>query len=679
MEIKTQIKRCIKGAVIHVPFLRNAIPLRRLYRKYSRVHPGAGFGKFLKSHAAQLYNAPPRREKAERIAELLRHVNIRPVDNGRFFYSLDPYKTATNQNDVYGNCTADIGMLVQSDWSRFSLPADSDFARGEQTLIMAMKGYLDRCQKDPTVAEKYKKQLLAIGSLFERPANSLFEALQRILFYNQFLWQTGHTLNGLGHLDWILADLYEREIEEGTLTREGAKELLKDFFCVLHENYWFKSAVLMGDTGQIVILGGRDEDGRYRCNDLTFLFIEISKELRLPDPKVLLRCTADMPEDLLALAVDCIATGIGAPLLSNDDAVIPAMVSCGYEEQDAFHYGVSACWEPLVPGFSFDPNNIASLNFAVPFTHMAASAEFDSAETLEAVLSLYENALKAYIRELLTPLTKKAFEEDPLLSLASPSCQQREKDITRGGAQYSNMGLTSVGLGCVVNSLLNLNDLVFTEKRFSLRELNGARKANFAGQDDLVREMKERTPGYGSDDAAVVGLSRRLIQFVSEEFKKYKTPYGGVFKFGLSSPSYITGAGKVPATFDGRRDGEPFGVHISSAQAVPTTELLSFAAKMDYRDNRLNGNVIDFIVSPGMLSQNRQKYTALLRSGFANGIFQLQMNVVDSKTLIAAKADPTLFPNLVVRVWGFSAYFNDLPEEYKDVLIARAIESERAA
>ena len=112
--------------------------------------------------------------------------------------------------------------------------------------------------------------------------------------------------------------------------------------------------------------------------------------------------------------------------------------------------------------------------------------------------------------------------------------------------------------------------------------------------------------------------------------------------------------------------------------AIPATELLSFAMKLDYNRNRLNGNVIDFITSPGMLRQNRDKYVALLRTSFAGGIFQLQMNVVDSKTLIAAKADPNLFPQLVVRVWGFSAYFNDLPEEYQDVLIARTLESEKA-
>lgn len=579
MEIKNKVKQCIKGAVIHVPLLRNVVPTRGFYLKYRRAHPDENVGQFLQEHAAQLYLTPLRKNKAEQIADLLHHVDICPIDNKSFFYSIDTYKTVANRSIVYSNCTADIAMLIQCDLKQIDarMSAVSNFYNDEQILIAAMKDYYDRCKEDEAIQSKYKKQLLAINSLFERPARGFFEALQRILFYNQFLWQTGHTLNGLGHLDWTLEELYERDIAAGVLTRRGAKELLKDFFRTLHEYYWFKSAGLMGDTGQIVILGGRDRDGKYHCNDLTRLFIEVSKEMHLPDPKVLLRCTADMPEDLLGLAVDCISTGIGAPLLSNDDVVLPAMISCGYEEQDAFQYGVSACWEPLVPGLSFDPNNIASLNFVVPFVRMTALSTFDSAETIEQIISLYENELEVYIRELLMPFTTRDFEVDPLLSLASPSCQMLQKDITRGGAKYSNMGLTTVGLGCVINSLLNINTLVFAEKRFSISELNRMRKANYSGNDDLVREMKERTPGYGSDDVAVVELSRRLIQFVSEEFKKYKTPYGGVFKFGLSSPAYIIDANKVSATFDGRRDGDPFGVHISSAKAVPTTELLSFA------------------------------------------------------------------------------------------------------
>ncbi len=675
--MKAQIKRGIKRLVYSMPVMKNYVYGWKLWQKYKRIERDSKLARFLLANSSHFYYCPQRKSKAEQTERLLRRVEIPPVENKSFFYSLDCYKTLGNRYYVYGNCTADMEALVNG--ALAEMEGDDRFVREQRTLVNALHSYLERCRQIPHAAERYEKQFSAIESLFKRPAADLFEALQRILFYNQFLWQTGHTLNGLGHLDWILEELYERDISGGVVTREAAKELLKDFFRALHEYYWLKSNVLMGDTGQIVILGGRGSDGIYHCNDLTYLFIEVSEELKLPDPKILLRCTADMPEKLLEAAVDCIATGIGAPLLSNDDVVIPAMLSCGYEEVDVCRYGTSACWEPLIPGISCEPNNIASLNFAVPFTEMLSAPRFSEIRSLDGVLGLYEEYLAAYIRTLLTPLTKRLLEEDPLLSLTSTSAMERQKDITRGGAKYNSMGLTSVGLGTVVNSVLNIKRLVFDEGRYTLGQLNRIRKDNFAGQDALLQEMKDRKPCFGCDDAEVVELSGRIIAFTSGEFSRYKTRYGGRFKFGLSSPSYITGAQDVPATFDGRRDGDAFSVHISSAVAVPTTELLSFAMKMDYNENRLNGNVIDFITSPGMLKQNRKKYAAMLRAGFAGGIFQLQMNVVDSKTLIAAKADPTLFPNLVVRVWGFSAYFVDLPEEYKDVLIARAVESEKAA
>ncbi len=669
----------IKSAVKRKPIIRNYVYGNRVYRKYIRSFKSTRRVDFLISDRKFVYLFPVKKGKAYQLAKLFRLVQICPVENRSFFYSIDCCKAAEDTNRLLDNYTVDIACLVKDHLHLEQDAPDDEYAEELRILLDALRGYLSRCREEGAVCERFDKQLTAIGSLFERPAESFFEALQRILFYNQFLWQTGHTLNGLGHLDWILDGLYRHDLKTGVLTRQDAKELIKDFFRALHEYYWFKSAVLVGDTGQIIILGGRAQDGKYRCNDLTYLFIEAARELRMPDPKVLLRCTADMPEDLLEAAINCIATGIGAPLLSNDDAVIPAMRSCGYEETDVYNYGTSACWEPLVPGMSCEANNIASLNFAVPFTQMLTSSRFDSSLSLGDVLSLYEEYLARYIRDLLTPLTKLEFEQDPLLSLASPSAMERHAGFTRGGAKYNGLGLTSVGLGTVVNSLLNLQKLVFSEKHYTLRELDDLRKEDFAGHDTLLREMKDLRPCFGCDDDQVVELTKGIIRFASGEFGRYQTKYGGRFKFGLSSPGYISDAAKVPATFDGRRSGDPFSVHISCGVAVPTTELLSFAMKLDYNDDRLNGNVIDFITSPGMLTQNVGKYAALLRAGFAGGIFQLQMNVVDSKTLIAAKADPTLFPNLVVRVWGFSAYFNDLPEAYKDVLIARAIESEKVA
>lgn len=403
-----------------------------------------------------------------------------------------------------------------------------------------------------------------------------------------------------------------------------------------------------------------------------------SMELRLPDPKVLLRCSTKMPGDLLELALDCMSTGIGAPFLSNDDVVIPALLSFGYLPDDACKYATSACWEPLIIGNSCDQNNVKSINFARPLLEVMDSREFEELKNSNDLLKLYRKYLKRYLSKMLNTLSKLQFEEDPLLSLLSKSSRKKGKDIVRGGADYSNLGLTSVGMGTVVNSILNINKYVFVEKKYTLKQLNEARKTNFRNE-QILNDLKNMDSSYGCDNEEVVKLTKMIEKFSSDEFEKHRTGLGGKFKFGLSSPGYISEAKSTAATMDGRRDGEPFSVHISSVMPVAATELLSFAMKLDYNDNRINGNVVDLFATPKTLTDNKEKYLQLLMAAFRGGLYQFQMNVVDSATLIAAKKNPEKFPTLVVRVWGFSAYFKDLPEEYKDLLIKRAIESEKAA
>ena len=680
--MKRMIKKMVLSILGNMPISKDLLYGRRVYKQYCREHLDMDVMRFMTKYHASFLEVLPRCNKAKQVEVLLKRVAILPVEGNLFFYSLDCNKGLRNCKTVFSNYMIDNNVLVKqsfADVRKQLLKCDDDFGREELIVLNSLEAYLERCRHTPGVSDRFGKQLDAIDSLFKRPANSLFEGLQRILFFNQFLWQTGHKLNGLGHMDWILGDLYEQDIRQGVLTCDEARLMLKDFMAVLHEYYWFKSSVLMGDTGQIIILGGKGENGEYIYNDLTKMFIEVSEELKLPDPKVLLRCSADMPEDILNTAIRCIATGIGAPLLSNDDVVIPAMLSFGYDEIDAVNYGTAACWEPLAPGISCDQNNIAPFNFAVPLVRLLDSQDFENVSSIQGLLERYKPELASYVHEVLKPLSLLQFERDPLTSLVSLSALEKRRDFTDGGAKYNHLGLTSVGMGTVVNSFLNLQRLVFDEKKYTLHDLNEMRKQNFAGQDQLVQELKGSLPCYGCDDQQVLLLTHEIMQTVSTEFEKYHTRFDGRFKIGLSSPSYIGEAEKIGATFDGRRSGESFSVHISANTALPTTELLSFASQLDYNGNRLNGNVIDFFATPNIIKQNIRKYAALLRAGVEQGIFQLQMNVVESKTLIAAKEHPEKFPQLVVRVWGFSAYFNDLPDEYKDVLIARAMESEKAA
>lgn len=653
-----------------------------LSKFYGACNPAeANWKNFTAKHYKKMYVQPIGKSKAAQIAGLLNRVALDPVKNDTFYYSIDVFSAPQTQAQIFDNYSVDYSKIVYASFDeiRKALQQKEDaFGREQCVLIDGIENYLQRMKKSDAISQKYAMQIEQIESLFYRPAESFREALQRILFFNQLIWQTRHKNIGFGHLDWLLIDLYRKDIAERKITREDAKHLIGEFFAVLHDNCWYKSSALMGDTGQIIILGGLTDQEHYSCNELTYLFIEASMEARLPDPKVLLRCSAQMPEDLLRLALECIATGIGAPLLSNDDEVIPRLLAFGYEDKHAYNHATSACWEPLILNVGAEQNNIRVLNFAEPMNRMFNREDAASFSGWEEVFACYESYLASYIKEVLTELSQLEFEEEPLFSLVSDSAIEKRKDLVRGGAVYANLGLTSVGLSSAVNALLNIRRYVFEEKKFSLDELNTFRKQNYENRQDVVDLLRSNPQRYGKDDPCTLEIANRITAFAGNIFAKYKTKYGGKFKFGVSSPGYVMVGNQTGATFDGRRDGEPFPVHISADGATPATELLSFAAQLDYSGNRINGNVADVMVSPDFLRNNVDKFLLLLKAAFANGLYQIQMNVVDSATIIAARKNPEMFPDLIVRVWGFSAYFKDLPEEYQDILVQRAMQSEAA-
>lgn len=674
------IKSIVKGIIKKVPGLSKMLVVRYTYPKYSRAHDIKQVDYIIKFWKC-FYYANYSENKVEQIGKLLERIDIDPVESNLFFYSIDCFKILESKKQMLVNYTIDNDVIVNSSIKEMEmmLVDDSSFAKQEKMLINQLKKYVNRCKEQFGNDKRYIDSFEAMESLFARPADTFFEGLQRILFFNQILWQTQHLHVGLGRLDVILDRVYQNEIENGTITREKAKQMLKEFMRILHKYYWLKSGLMLGDTGQIIIVGGIDKNNNYFANDLTYLFIEIMMELHCTEPKVLLRYSGEMPRELLDLSLKSISTGLGAPLLSNDKLVVKNLIGFGYETDDAYNYSASACWEPLITNNSADLNNIASFNFAIPFLSLFNRDEMWQDVEFDEIMDLYELELEKYIESVLGKLSMLEFEIDPLLSLVSISSMANGMDITSGGAKYNHLGLTSVGIGSVVNSLCNIKRFVYEEKKYSLNELNEYRQENYSGVPELLQELKKGSPAFGEDEQYIIELTNKITLMTSQLFEKYHTKHGGKFKFGLSSPYYIEDAESIDATFDGRRKGEPFNVHISSNNAIPLTSLLLFASRLDYSGNRLNGNVVDFILTPAVIKENMDKIRFLIKNAMSEGIYQMQINVVDSKTLIDAKNNPRDFPNLIVRVWGFSAYFNDLPEEYQNLLIARAIESERAA
>ena len=674
------LKTKIKNDLWHINYI---IPFTAKYLQFGKV----GYIKRAIPTITKLkvIKGKGKRDVSLDIVALMYKIKLSTLPQTSFFYWIDEYKTIAVKGNVLSNFSLDYDRLINGSFHELANQAIAvggiygKRAKNVKTAIEILRSrVIETIKAENDLSEEKKITLEEMKNLLERPASHFHEGLQRILFFNQYMWQTRHGLNGLGRLDKILGGLYRNDIDAGVITKKEAYVMICDFMNVLSNWYIYKSSSLLGDIGQIIVIGGLETDGTYFYNDLSYMFLRTQAALKKPDPKVLLRVSNSMPDELLETAIKTLEFGTGSPLFSNDDVVIPKLKQFGIENRDAHQYCVSACWEPFIPGKSLDQNNIKAFDYFKVLDKTMNENDLTKIDTFVQIVSLYENFLRKEWRNFLKSLNEFKWACDPFVSMLTDGCNETGKDISEGGAIHSNYGITTIGMGSAIDTLFNIKQLVFDNKKFSLIELNRLRRNNFKGNEDVFKMLKNMRCWFAHDDPDVERLVNRIIFVSNEEVCKYINPFGGKVKFGLSSPFYIRNAKKIPADLAGRRNGEPYGTHISCLDA-PYTEVVNFASKLNYGGHAFNGNVIDYFVSPGLISSNRQKFLIFMKAAIKMGFFQMQMNVVDSSTLIDAKSYPDKYPGLIVRVWGFSAYFNDLPNDYKDLLIRRAIQSEQVA
>lgn len=571
--------------------------------------------------------------------------------------------------------TVDYQVVLESSLKAIEAEIDAcsnpSFKSEELLMIKALRTLnarildqlTDRKDERGAVLASYHREML------ETKPRSFDEALEKLLFYNGLFWQARHYHNGLGRLDMILNSYYQQDLASGKETRQSIKEKLNTFVKILGKDILAKSLTLIGDTGQYILLGGTDKEGNTVQNDLTEIFLEIFTEMKVPDPKLILRVNKDTNDTIWTKAVNCIVTGCGSPLLMNEKLIMDGMVEFGYDKEDVWNVGTSACWEPLIIGKSFDQNNpLPSIIVVNALTEVINSCK--DASDFDSLLGATKMVISQKIKETVCDLD---FCPSPLYSLFFDDCIKRGKDYAEGGAKYAYHGMQVCSLPNLVNSLLNLKSYVFEQRLLTLEQCREALASNFVGHDDIRKLLLANPLKFGSADQQVVGLTNDLMDYIGKVVANY-TINGENVKVGFSSPQYMDAGKLTKASLDGRYDYDPFAVHISPMSSkIDIQEVIDFAGSLHYSGNRLNGNVVDFILPTAYVKQ-QDKLVTILKSAMTSGVYELQLNVLDAKTLRDAKAHPEKYPHLVVRVWGFSAYFNDLPEEYKDNLIKRAEE-----
>ena len=622
---------------------------------------------------AHFYTPSLKDSKGIQLKNLFSKIDIN-ISDENFIFTIDEFKTVNYKHRIADNLSIDYSKVLNTSLNdlKNKYPDFDDYSKNQMSALEAIEILVDRIINELKSSTRQDKDefIIYFENIKTKKVKTFKEALQRILFFNQLLWQTGHNLNGWGRLDYILDDVYKKD----NISKEEALKLIKQFLKSAHSYFTYKSNSLIGDTGQIIVLGGLNSENSYFTNDLTYLFMQAVKELNQPDPKLILRYAKDMPHDLLDLAVETMATGVGSPLISNDDIVIDNLIRFGYAQEDAYNYVVSACWEPAPVGKGLELNNVDSLVFIEPLNELLDNENLSHCTDFDQFLNQYKRYLNKYVNGLLDEINQQDWEIDPLLSLFIEDCDKNNLDFSQGGAIYNNYGLTSVSLSNTVNGLYNIKKLVFDDEKYALEDLNAFRKDNFADE-NVLNDLKSQLK-FGMDDEEIVNLTNEITKFTSDIFASRTNKFGDKFKFGLSAPSYISKSPNVDASMDGRKNAEPFNVHISLEDNKDHTELMRFASKLDYTEHRFNGNVVDFMTSPDFIRKNFDKFRDFIKLSLDMGVFQMQLNVVDSKILIDAQENPDKYPNLIVRVWGFSTYFNDLPKDYQDVLIKRTLEHE---
>lgn len=609
-------------------------------------------------------------DKVGQIQEMFHNIQIDLSRNTRFYHWIDENVWLFHFDHVIGNMPPNYALVIDASLEELIDGTEAGKnSKERKRLLKAVKDYIYRILSTAKAleAEDYENIKNTFEKMLTNRAETLTEALQRILFWSSIMWQSGHRLLGLGRLD-LLLDRFSEESEQEVLS------IFEDFFVELHRYYEFKSTALLGDIGQIIVIGGLGADGVYFRNSITDNILEALEKLGITDPKILLRVSSQMPSDLLKNALECIASGIGSPLLSNDDVIIPCLEEFGYKKADAGNYVTSACWEPLSFGNSLEQNNIDNINYARAFEKMARDISMVSCKDFEELTKLYQWHLEKEIDQVIEKVLSVRWEEDPLFTFFSQS-EGDVKDISEGGTRYRNYGVLSVGISNAVDSLLNMKHIIFEEKGIDIREFREIWTEN---KEELRVQIEDsRIKHYFcKDQEEVILLVNELLEITKERLSLVRNRFGGKIKFGLSSPAYMVAGERTGATFDGRKDGDSLDVHISAKDAVSYTEQILFASKLAYDGYCSNGNVLDFFTTPNFIKNDLEKFQTLIETGIRLGFFQIQMNVISSGMLIRAKRDPDKYQDLIVRVWGFSAYFVDLPESYQNMLIERALRSE---
>ena len=564
-------------------------------------------------------------------------------------------------------------------------------------------------EKDEKRKEELKKMAEICRWVPAHAPRNFWEALQHYWFihvgvtYETNPWDSFNP----GRIDQHLYPFYKKDIEEGRLTREKAKELLQAFWLKFNNQpavpkvgVTAEESFTYNDFSKLNV-GGLKIDGSDGVNELSYLILEVLGDMRTLQPNTAVLVSDKNPDEFLIKALKIVAPGFGEPPFFNFDRVILRMLRQGKSLEDARTSGVSGCVETgafgkeayILTGYFNLPKilEITLNNGYDPRTKKKVGIETGDPREFKS----FEELWNAFIRQVKYFLDIKMRGNDkieelyakflpvPFLSLWIEDCVKNAKDYNAGGARYNTQYIQVVGLGTLTDSLTALKYHVFDKKTITMEEFLRALSENFEGRYEILRQiLLNKTPKFGNDDDYADDIAKRIVDVMVNLIESYPpSPVRKASKRAYFLPTTVhVYFGKVTgATPDGRKAGVPVSEGISPVQGMDKKGIAAVfrsVAKCDW--DKTGGALLNQKLTPDIFEndENIKKLAQLIRVFFRMGGHHVQFNVVSKELLEEAQEKPREFQDLMVRVAGYSDYFVNLPKGLQDEIIARTEQKE---
>lgn len=595
------------------------------------------------------------------------------------------------------------------------------FYKAVLIVIEAVHQFAQRYSKlaqelaDKEKDSKRKAELLEISRICAKvpyeSATSFYEAVQFVWFIQLILQieSNGHSLS-YGRFDQYMYPYYIKDIQEKVITKDEALELLTCLWIkTLTINKVRSQAHTLSSAGspmyQNVTIGGQTPDKKDAVNELSFVVLQSVAQTRLTQPNLTVRYHKNINKAFFDDCIEVMKLGFGMPALNNDEIIIPSFINWGVKEEDAYNYSAIGCVETAVPGkwgyrctgmsyINFPRVLLCAMNDGVDLTtgkrFTKGYGYFKDMKSYEELLSAWDKTVREMTRYsvIVENAIDKASERDVpdiLCSALTDDCIGRGKTIKEGGAVYDFISGLQVGIANMADSLAAIKKLVFEEKKITPIQLWNAILDDFQSDENkkIQAMLIDEVPKYGNDIDYVDNLVVEAYDSYLDEIKKYpntryhRGPIGGIRYGGTSSISANVGQGMgTMATPDGRNAYEPLAEGCSPAHNADKngpTAVFKSVAKLP-TEKITGGVLLNQKMTPQMLSteENKQKLEMLIRA-FFNRLhgYHVQYNIVSRETLIDAQKYPEKHKDLIVRVAGYSAFFNVLSKKTQDDIIGR--------